>query len=66
MQTFFRGLPMLNFESWIARHGEYGVQAMIESIENREKIALREGSSLEERWRVVIGQPPVIELRGAA
>ena len=57
---------MLNFESWIARHGECGVQAMIESIENREKIALREGISLEERWRAVIGQPPVIELRGAA
>lgn len=57
---------MLNFESWIARHGECGVQAMIESIETREKIALREGCSLEERWRRVIGLPPVVELRGAA
>jgi hypothetical protein len=57
---------MLDFERWIARHGECGVQAMIESIEIREKIALREGCSLEERWCAVIRQQPVIELRGAA
>lgn len=57
---------MLDFESWIARHGECGVQAMIESAGRRERISLKEGCSLEERWQAAIERPAVTGLQGAA
>jgi hypothetical protein len=41
---------MPNFESFIARHGEFGVQAIIERIERYEGVAAFIGTSLEERW----------------
>ncbi len=45
---------MLNFECLVARHGEYGVQAIIERIERYEGIRFNTEVSLEERWNVVM------------
>jgi hypothetical protein len=41
---------MPNFEQYVARHGEFGVQAIIERLERYEGIHSRIGTPLEERW----------------
>jgi hypothetical protein len=41
---------MLNFDTYVARHGEYGVQAIVEGIERREGIRFASTVSLQERW----------------
>jgi hypothetical protein len=47
---------MLNFETYVARHGEFGVQAIVETIERREGIRPTSDAplSLEERWNAVM------------
>ena len=48
---------MLDFNTYVSRHGEFGVQAIIERLERYEGI--RSGllvSSLEERWNALMAQ----------
>jgi hypothetical protein len=48
---------MPNFDSFVARHSEFGVQALVERIERYEGIRPIYGASLEERWNVVMKRP---------
>jgi len=41
---------MLDFDKYVARHGEFGVQAIIERLERYEGIHGRIGTPLEDRW----------------
>lgn len=45
---------MLNFESFVARHGEFGVQAIVERIERYEEVEAATSASLEERWNALM------------
>jgi hypothetical protein len=47
-------LIMINFDSFVGRHGECAVEAIIEGFERREGIRFRSGISLEERWDAVM------------
>jgi hypothetical protein len=49
-------MPMLDFDIFVARHGECGVQRLIEIIEHREGILINVETplSLEERWNAVM------------
>ncbi len=49
---------MPNFESFVARHGEFGVQALLERIERYEGIWPVTGASLEERWNALMEARP--------
>ena len=57
---------MLNFESFVARHGEFGVQALLERIERYEGTRPETGSSLEERWEAVMSNSRPVEKSAAA
>jgi len=50
---------MPDFHKYLMRHGEHGVQAIIEQIERREGIKSREGASLEDRWQALVQSAPV-------
>ncbi|MDE1902044.1 MAG: hypothetical protein KGI37_10445 [Alphaproteobacteria bacterium] len=41
---------MLNFDQYVMRHGEFGVQAIIEQIERSEGIHPNTCIPLEKRW----------------
>jgi len=45
---------MLDFQKYIDRHGEFGVQALIERIERNEGICANIHVSLEERWNALM------------
>lgn len=45
---------MPDFESYVARHGEFGVQALLERIERYDGVRAAIGASLEERWAAVM------------
>ncbi len=45
---------MLDFDTYVARHGEFGVQAIVETIERKEGIRYAEVLPLEERWNVLM------------
>lgn len=47
---------MTNYNSFVARHGEHGVQAIIEGIERLEGIKIKIGTSLEDRWNYLMQQ----------
>jgi hypothetical protein len=49
---------MLDFDSYVARHGEFGVQAIVETIERKEGIRYAEVLPLEERWNVLMQNAP--------
>ena len=57
---------MLNFDSFMERHGECGVEAIIEGIERREGIRFGSGISLEERWHALMRSDTQADLRKAA
>jgi hypothetical protein len=57
---------MLNFESLVARHGEIGVQAIIERIERNDGVRARGDVSLEERWEAVMNMAAPADRRGVA
>jgi hypothetical protein len=46
---------MPNFETYVARHGEFGVQALIERWERYEGIRTSISTSLEARWVAFMG-----------
>lgn len=45
---------MLDFNAYVSRHGEYGVQAIIERIERFEGIRANVCAPLEDRWNLVM------------
>lgn len=49
---------MLDFNEYIARHGESGVQDIIEKIERREGISPNREVPLEERWSAIMFRDP--------
>ncbi len=53
---------MLDFNKYLMRYGEFGVQAIIEQIERVDGIRRTTVMSLEERWEVLMRetspQPP--------
>jgi hypothetical protein len=54
MKELFGVFHMPNFENFVARHGEFGAQALIERIERYEGVRLAACISLEERWKAVM------------
>jgi hypothetical protein len=58
-------LDMSNFENFIARHGECGVQAILEQIERCEAVWPAVGSSVEERWKILVEAGPRTDFRVA-
>ena len=60
---------MLDFNTYMNRHGEYGVQAIIERIERNEGIRASVAISLEDRWNAVMGDdhpvPPQVRYLAA-
>jgi hypothetical protein len=49
-----------NFAGYLMRHGEHGIQAIIEGYEKREGIVCANGAPLQERWEALVtGQMPV-------
>lgn len=57
---------MLDFNTYIARHGEDGVQAIIERIERVEGIRSRVLLPLEVRWNALMNDNAPAEQRLAA
>jgi hypothetical protein len=45
---------MIEFNTYIARHGDIGVQALIEKLERYDGVRPQLSASLEERWKVVV------------
>ena len=45
---------MLDFDKYVARHGEHGVQAIIERLERYEGIKSCISTSLEDRWNLLM------------
>lgn len=54
--NFLGGEAMLDFNTYVIRHGEFGAQNLLEMIERREGIVHRAEIPvpLEERWNVVM------------
>lgn len=48
---------MPDFHSYLMRHGEYGVQNLIEQIERREGIRPDTSVPLESRWAFLMQDP---------
>jgi hypothetical protein len=46
---------MLNFETYISRHGEFGAQAILERWERYQGIRVSTETPLEVRWHVFMG-----------
>jgi hypothetical protein len=53
-KVLFGVFHMPNFESFVARHGEFAVQSLIERIERYDGVRSAAGISLEERWKAVM------------
>jgi hypothetical protein len=64
-KSSFEATAMPDFEQYVARHGEFGVQAIIERLERYEGIRSRIGVPLEERWAFLM-QPVQQQQRLAA
>ena len=63
----FEELRMLDFNTYVARHGECGVQSLIEMMERREGIrtSAEIPLPLEDRWNAIM-QLPFAQRRFAA
>jgi hypothetical protein len=58
-RAIFKGMiTMPNFETYVARLGEFGVQALVERLERYEGIRAQIGISLEERWSALMQAAP--------
>lgn len=59
---------MLNFETYVARHGEFGAQALVEQIERTAgiRINIEAPLPLEVRWNIVMQKPLPQQQRIAA
>lgn len=57
---------MPDFETFVARHSESGVQALVEQMERYEGTRPAVGSTLEERWEALMSNSRSIEMNAAA
>lgn len=57
---------MLDFDTYVTRHGEFGVQAIVENIERKEGIRHAEVLPLEQRWNALMQDAPSERLKLAA
>lgn len=58
---------MVNYESFVARHGESAAQALVERMERYEGVRPSIASPLKERWAAVMELAPhAAALRAAA
>jgi len=48
---------MLDFDRYLMRHGEFGVQAIIEQIERTEGVRHNRIIPLEDRWAALMAIP---------
>ena len=66
-RKYFSGdAMMLDLKSFIARHGEPVAQALIENLERYEGLPRPASSSLEDRWKTVMGKSQTAEPHGEA
>lgn len=49
---------MPNFESYLSRHGEFAIQAIIERLERDDGVSVQPSASLEERWNTLMQASP--------
>jgi len=56
---------MLDFDTYLMRHGEFGVQAIIEQIERTEGVRHNRIIPLEDRWEALM-QTPFVQQSCAA
>ena len=49
---------MLVFDKYVARYGEFAIQALIEGLERYEGIRSKVSASLEERWNALMQDFP--------
>jgi hypothetical protein len=56
---------MLDFNKYLARHGEFGVQALIEQIERYSNVQANIYTPLEERWNAVMQANPMQQYQSA-
>lgn len=60
--SYLKAINMPNYYSYLMRHGEHGVQAIVERIERYEGIRSATNATLEDRWMAVMReaslQPP--------
>lgn len=45
---------MLDFDKYVARHGEFAIQAIIENLERYESLRSNVTASLEDRWNALM------------
>jgi hypothetical protein len=48
---------MPDFHNFMMRHGEHGIQAIIEQIERYEGVRSRNNQTLEDRWDALMQKP---------
>jgi hypothetical protein len=53
-EHFAGDMEMLDFETYVTRLGEFGVQAIVEIIERKEGIRYDDALPLEERWNALM------------
>lgn len=51
---------MPTFDDYLMRHGEYGVQDLVERLERYEGIVANTNLPLEQRWGMVMNAPEAV------
>lgn len=49
---------MPQFDKYLARHGEFAIQAIIERLERDDGITTHQSASLEDRWNALMQDFP--------
>ena len=49
---------MPTFETYVTRHGEFGVQALLEKLARYDGVRFGVDVSLEERWKILMAPAP--------
>lgn len=52
--AFIRGRQMIDFDKYLMKYGEYGVQDIIERLERAEGVKSKLGTTLEDRWNFLM------------
>jgi hypothetical protein len=56
---------MLDFHAYALRHGEFAIQAIIESLERYEGVRANAAASLEDRWNALMQRSPSPQRRAS-
>jgi hypothetical protein len=60
-KTFLESHFMSDFNRYVTRHGEIGLQALIEGMERREGLKVDDRTPLEIRWNALMQGSPVCQ-----